>query len=67
MYIPSQNHLLIVALAKGNGRRVDGSRVIVDYERGRTKSDWRPRRLGGGKGDTRRDREEEKQYRDLLK
>jgi U1 small nuclear ribonucleoprotein len=47
-------------LSKGNGRRVDGRRVIVDYERGRTKKEWLPRRLGGGKGDTRRDREEER-------
>jgi hypothetical protein len=57
----------IEALAKGEGRRVDGRRVKVDYERGRTKSDWLPRRLGGGKGDSRRDRDEEKLIRDLKK
>jgi len=39
----------------------------VDYERGRTRTDWLPRRLGGGKGDTRRDREQEKMIRDLKK
>jgi hypothetical protein len=39
----------------------------VDIERGRTRQDWKPRHLGGGKGDTRRDREEEKLIRDLLK
>lgn len=37
----------------------------VDYERGRIKSDWLPRRLGGGRGDTRRNREEEKLIREL--
>lgn len=57
----------IVALERGNGRRVDGARVIVDYERGRTKTDWIPRRLGGGKGDKRRDRETERLIRDLKK
>lgn len=36
-------------------------------ERGRTREDWLPRRLGGGKGDSRRDREEEKMIRELKK
>lgn len=49
-----------MALDRGNGRKVDGARVVVDYERGRTKTDWIPRRLGGGKGDKRRDRETER-------
>ena len=57
--------MYIVAYDKGDGRRVDGRRVTVDFERGRTKRDWLPRRLGGGKGDTRRDREEEKLVREL--
>ena len=52
--------LNIVALERGNGRKVDGARVVVDYERGRTKTDWIPRRLGGGKGDKRRDRDTER-------
>ncbi|CDW74288.1 u1 small nuclear ribonucleoprotein 70 kda-like [Stylonychia lemnae] len=56
-----------VALERGNGRKVDGARVVVDYERGRTKTDWIPRRLGGGKGDKRRDRETERQIRELKK
>jgi len=46
---------------------VDGRRVNVDYERGRTREDWLPRRLGGGKGDTRRNRDEEKLIRELKK
>lgn len=58
----------IVALERGNGRKVDGVRVVVDYERGRTKTDWVPRRLGGGKGgDKRRDRDTERLIRDLKK
>ena len=61
------NDHYIVALERGNGRRVDGARVVVDYERGRTKTDWIPRRLGGGKGDKRRDRETERLVRDLKK
>ena len=31
--------------------------MVVDYERGRTNKSWLPRRLGGGKGDTRKARE----------
>jgi U1 small nuclear ribonucleoprotein len=54
-------------LERGNGRKVDGERVIVDYERGRTNKDWLPRTLGGGKGDSRRDREMERVVRDLKK
>eukprot|EP01027_Heterolobosea_sp_BB2_P021721 GEZU01031429.1.p2 GENE.GEZU01031429.1~~GEZU01031429.1.p2 ORF type:complete len:233 (+),score=59.20 GEZU01031429.1:109-807(+) len=36
-----------------DGRKIDGRRVVVDYERGRTVRNWRPRRLGGGLGNTR--------------
>jgi hypothetical protein len=61
------NLLILVAIERGDGRRVDGKRVAVDYERGRTREDWLPRRLGGGKGDTRRNRDEEKIIRDLKK
>jgi U1 small nuclear ribonucleoprotein len=56
-----------VALERGNGRKVDGRRVVVDYERGRTKQEWVPRRFGGGKGDKRRDRETERLIRELKK
>lgn len=50
------------AYKRGNGRKIDGRRVIVDVERGRfeifyyyfylgrTVRDWRPRRFGGGLG-----------------
>ena len=64
------NHnILLVALERANGRKVDGRRVVVDYERGRTKQEWVPRRLGGGKGgdNRRRDREAERLIRELKK
>ena len=48
-----------VAVRRGDGRRVDGRRIIVDRELGRTKANWFPRRLGGGKGEARRDRRDE--------
>jgi hypothetical protein len=39
----------------GDGRKIDGKRVLVDVERGRTVPNWRPRRLGGGLGNSRID------------
>jgi len=45
------------AYKKADGMKIDGRRVVVDYERGRTQKTWLPRRLGGGKGETRRIRE----------
>lgn len=56
-----------VAMDRANGRKVDGRRVVVDYERGRTKKEWVPRRLGGGKGDKRRDRDTDRLIRELLR
>ena len=56
-----------MALDRADGRKVDGRRVVVDYERGRTRQEWVPRRLGGGKGDKRRDRDTERLIRDLKK
>ncbi|CEF66831.1 U1 small nuclear ribonucleoprotein 70 kDa [Strongyloides ratti] len=41
------------AYKEADGIRIDRKRVLVDYERGRTRKDWLPRRLGGGKGRTR--------------
>jgi U1 small nuclear ribonucleoprotein len=38
------------AISKADGRRIDGRRILVDRELGRTKKSWVPRRLGGGKG-----------------
>merc|ERR1712187_270562 len=38
----------------GMNRNIEGKRIIVDVERGRTVADWKPRRLGGGLGGERR-------------
>lgn len=40
------------AYKRADGRRIDGRRVVVDVERGRTRQSkgWLPRRLGGGLG-----------------
>ncbi|CAH8537095.1 unnamed protein product [Heterobilharzia americana] len=43
-------HAAVKAL---NGRKIDGARVVTDVERGRTRPDWRPRRLGKGLGKNR--------------
>ena len=48
------------AVMKADNRKIDGVRVLVDRELGRTRKDWLPRRLGGGKGINRRDIEDEK-------
>jgi len=38
------------AYKRADGKKIDGKRVIVHVERGRTIKGWKPRRLGGGKG-----------------
>ncbi|CAM9806571.1 unnamed protein product [Choristocarpus tenellus] len=45
-----------MAYKRGDGRKIDGRRVTVDVERGRTVRNWKPRRFGGGLGDTRKER-----------
>ncbi|GFN87305.1 U1 small nuclear ribonucleoprotein 70 kda [Plakobranchus ocellatus] len=42
------------AYKNADGKKIDGRRVLVDVERGRTVKGWRPRRLGGGLGGTRK-------------
>ena len=44
------------AYKHADGRKIDGKRVLVDVERGRTVKDWKPRRLGHGLGSSRKDR-----------
>uniref|UniRef100_A0A5S6QA47 U1 small nuclear ribonucleoprotein 70 kDa n=1 Tax=Trichuris muris TaxID=70415 RepID=A0A5S6QA47_TRIMR len=44
------------AYKHADGRKIDGRRVLVDVERGRTVKGWLPRRFGGGLGETRRPR-----------
>lgn len=41
------------AYRRGEGLVLDGHRVVLDVERGRTVRGWVPRRLGGGLGNTR--------------
>ncbi|OAF69911.1 hypothetical protein A3Q56_02274 [Intoshia linei] len=38
------------AYKRADGKKINGRRILVDYERGRTVKGWRPRRLGGGLG-----------------
>lgn len=42
------------AYKQADGRKIDGRRVVVDVERGRTVNNWLPRKLGGGLGLTRK-------------
>ena len=65
MYL--NNDFFIDAVAKADGRRIENRKIIVDRELGRTRKDWLPRRLGGGKGDSRRDRKDEEIIRELKK
>ncbi|KDO19604.1 hypothetical protein SPRG_15267 [Saprolegnia parasitica CBS 223.65] len=41
------------AYKNADGKKIDGRRIVVDVERGRTVRDWKPRKLGGGIGGTR--------------
>lgn len=41
------------AYKEADGRKIDNRRIVVDVERGRTMKNWKPRRLGGGLGNTR--------------
>uniref|UniRef100_A0A1I7WUN0 DUF569 domain-containing protein n=1 Tax=Heterorhabditis bacteriophora TaxID=37862 RepID=A0A1I7WUN0_HETBA len=37
------------AYKRADGTKVDGRRLVVDYERGRTQKSWLPRRLEGNR------------------
>eukprot|EP01098_Paradermamoeba_levis_P013591 TRINITY_DN622_c0_g1_i3.p1 TRINITY_DN622_c0_g1~~TRINITY_DN622_c0_g1_i3.p1 ORF type:complete len:171 (-),score=29.08 TRINITY_DN622_c0_g1_i3:172-684(-) len=41
------------AYKQADGKKIDGKRVLVDVERGRTVRGWRARKFGGGLGATR--------------
>lgn len=45
---------LKAAYKHADGKKIDGRRVVVDVERGRTVRDWQPRKFGGGIGETRK-------------
>ena len=40
--------LFLAAYKHADGKKIDGKRVVVDVERGRTVKSWKPRRLGNG-------------------
>ena len=44
----------LAAYKQANGKTIEGRQIMVDAEMGRMKEGWRPRRFGGGRGDTRR-------------
>lgn len=54
-------------LYDSNGMKIDGKKILVDYECSRTVEDWLPKRLGGGKGNKRRDRDTEHKIRKVIK
>lgn len=54
-------------LYNSSGMKIDGKRILVDFECGRIMKDWLPKRLGGGKGNKRRDRETEQKIRQIIK
>ena len=54
------------AYKHANGKKVLGRRVLVDCERGRLVPGWKPRRLGGGKGDTRKNKNGDYKLRTLI-
>merc|ERR1719420_961645 len=53
------------AYKQGDGKKIDGRRVMVDVERGRTVEGWLPRRLGGGRGPGRQGKPSKKKKRKL--
>lgn len=57
--IERRNIDFLGAYKQADGKKIDGKRVVVDCERGRTVKGWVPRRLGGGKGETRKTKEPE--------
>lgn len=50
---------LKAAYRRADGRKLRGRRILVDVERGRTVEKWKPRKLGGGLGGTRRGSEKD--------
>ena len=46
LYIYHSHFLVLAAYKHADGKKIDGRRVLVDVERGRTVKGWRPRRLG---------------------
>ena len=42
------------AYKQADGKKIDGRTIVADAEMGRIKEKWRPKRLGGGRGRSRR-------------
>merc|ERR1712176_1525570 len=53
------------AYKQGDGKKIDGRRVMVDVERGRTVEGWMPRRLGGGRGPGRQGKPSKKKLKQM--
>lgn len=53
------------AYKQGDGKKIDGRRIMVDVERGRTVEGWLPRRLGGGRGPGRQGKPSKKKKKQL--
>lgn len=45
-FLPSPHSYSSAAYKHADGKKIDGRRVLVDVERGRTVKGWHPRRLG---------------------
>lgn len=46
LHVLSVHSCSLAAYKHADGKKIDGRRVLVDVERGRTVKGWRPRRLG---------------------
>lgn len=46
LHLLSVHSCSLAAYKHADGKKIDGRRVLVDVERGRTVKGWRPRRLG---------------------
>eukprot|EP00826_Nyctotherus_ovalis_P034520 TRINITY_DN2885_c0_g1_i4.p1 TRINITY_DN2885_c0_g1~~TRINITY_DN2885_c0_g1_i4.p1 ORF type:complete len:340 (+),score=91.00 TRINITY_DN2885_c0_g1_i4:195-1214(+) len=66
-YIGLVRVIIVDAYKHANNKKLNGLRIRVDYERGRTREDWRPRRFGGGKGRSRTSRRDEERLAELLR
>jgi U1 small nuclear ribonucleoprotein len=56
-----------IAYKQMDGKKIDGHKILVDVERGRTVRNWVPRKYGGGLGDTRKTRLPMKEEKDKAK
>lgn len=54
------------AYKQGDGKKIDGRRVMVDVERSRTVEGWTPRRLGGGRGPGRLGKPSKKKQKKMM-